>query len=49
MLIVLKDVQNEYKNNEKGLHLKASFNNVKSEMHGPMCYQCLWYGVILKP
>ena len=21
--------------------LKASFNNVKSEMHGPTCYQCL--------
>ena len=20
--------------------LKASFNNVKSEMHGPTCYQC---------
>ena len=28
--------------------LKASFNNVKSEMHRPTCYQCLWYGVILK-
>ena len=25
---------------------KASFNNFKSEMHGPTCYQCLWYGVI---
>ena len=21
--------------------LKASFNNVKSEIHGPTCYQCL--------
>ena len=30
-------------------HLKGSFNNVKSEIHGPTCYQCLWYGVILKP
>ena len=29
--------------------LKGSFNNVKSDMHGPTCYQCLWYGVILKP
>ena len=29
--------------------LKASFNNVISEMHGPTCYQCLWYGVILMP
>ena len=28
--------------------LKVSFNNVKSEMHCPTCYQCLWYGVILK-
>ena len=23
------------------LRLKASFNNIKSEMHGPTCYQCL--------
>ena len=29
--------------------LKASFNNVKSEMHGPTCYQCMWYDVTLKP
>ena len=29
--------------------LRASFDSVKSEMHGPPCYQCLWYGVILKP
>ena len=29
--------------------LKALFNNVKSEMHGLTCYQCLCYGVILKP
>ena len=32
---------------ERGL--KALFNNVstlnKSELHGPACYQCLWYGV----
>ena len=27
----------------------GSFNNVKSEIHVPMCYQCLWYGVMLKP
>ena len=29
--------------------LKASFNNVISEMQTPTCYQCLWYGLILKP
>ena len=34
---------------EKIMKLKGSFNNVKSEIHGPTCYQCLWYGVILKP
>ena len=27
------------------LDLKASFKKVKSEMHDPRCYQCLWYGV----
>ena len=31
------------------MDLKASFNNVKSEMHGPTCYQFVWYGLILKP
>ena len=25
------------------------FNNVQSEMHGPTCYQCLKYDVILNP
>ena len=25
------------------------FKNDRSEMHGPTCYQCLWYGVRLKP
>ena len=33
--------------------LKALFNNVstlkKSELHGPTCYQCLSYGVKMKP
>ena len=31
------------------IKLKASFNDVKSEMHGSTCYHCVWYGVILKP
>ena len=35
-----------YSNN---IDLKASFDNVKSEMHGPTCNQCLWCGVTLKP
>ena len=26
---------------ERNLTLKGLFNNVKSEMHGPTCYQCL--------
>ena len=50
--------ENEFQSQERvdqisnyycNLKWKASFNNVKSEKHGLTCYQCLWYGVILKP
>ena len=38
---------------QNNLHWKALFNNVstlkKSEIHGPPCYQCLWYGVKMRP
>ena len=38
-----------HRRNALSVSLKESFNNVKSEIHDPTCYQCLWYGEILKP